>query len=307
MPATSAAAQDAPVVARIPLPHPDAQTVFDGQFAVTNDAIWIADARGSYLVRVDVATNRISEVQIEPPDLSAGDAGLWMISPVGEAPGPQTITLSRVDLKTGRVSFAMSLPGGSRLAVGLGGVWVTDGELRLLGPTNLKVLRQFRVDGNTIEVACGALWNWASSPDYLHPWRLQRLDPLNGRVLEQISLPDAVIPGRLQEIAGLCWTTTYSGLLGIEPGHGISVTTSTGPGGRPQIAGTSVWSWSADGVIQRIDTRTGMSIGNAWRLPEQDLHSDPKGQPDWRLLSAGGSLWLLGGNEIVRYRIPTGG
>lgn len=72
-----------------------------------------------------------------------------------------------------------------------------------------------------------------------------------------------------------------------------------------QMAGDTLWNTTASGLIQRIDPRTGAATGEAWQLPAEDLHRDPKGQADWRLLSAGGSLWLLGGDRIVRYDIPT--
>jgi len=285
------------------MPHPDAQTAFDGQIAVTQEAIWVADARGSYLVRVDVATNQITDVPIDPSVLAAGDAGLWMISPFDVAPQPLTVSLSQVDLTTGRPRLMATIPSAGRLAVGLGGVWVADGELRLLDVTTRKVLRHFAYDGVGIQVACGALWSWATATDEQHPWLLQQLDPSDGRVVVQVSLP-ALDRLKLDEIDGLCWTTNGAALLGIQPGQGLALTTTTASA--VQIAGTTVWGWTPDGLVQRIDPRTGHAAGPTWRLPAQDLRTNAKGAPDWRLLSAGGSLWLLAGDEIVRYEVPTG-
>ena len=297
----------APVVARISLPHPDAQTADEYQVAVTDDAIWIAGGgRESALTQVDVATNQVaSDVRIEPALLSAAGSGLWMLSPWGFIPGPASMDLSRVDLQTGQPQLVAEVPANLRMAVGQAGVLLADGELRLLDAASGEVIRV--IDGqppNGISVACGALWGWDLPPSENDlQWTLSRLDPETGQRLDQIHLPDGVHQG-LTEIDGLCWTNAGSDLYGISPRDG-SVITSTVPGtDKIQMAGGTMWSTSASGLIQRVDPRTGAPMGEAWQLPPEDQHRDPKGQPDWRLLSAGGSLWLLGGDRVVRYDIP---
>jgi len=293
--------REAKVIARIPLPHPYAQTA--GDIAVTSEAIFIANySDGSfYLARVDVATNQISDVVVDPPALAIGDGAVWMVSPVGGAPTPPSVTLSRVDVRTGEPRVVAEMDFADRLAVGLGGVWVADGELRLLDAESGAVTRVLPWSAIGLQVACGELWGWDLSSDEQDPrWLLDRLDPLTGNVLEQFALPDGVAP-RLVEIDGWCWTNTQCDLYGVAPGEELIITQSVGP---TQFAGSAVWSATERGVVQRLDPRTGDGLRDPWQLPEQDLHVDPKGRPDWRLLATGGSLWLLGGDQIVRYDIP---
>lgn len=294
---------DAQVIARIPLPHPNAQTTFGQQIAVTDEAIWIGDYFGEHLMRVDLATNRISaDVAIEPPLLATGDGALWMLSPWGGAPGPPTMSLSRVDLETGATHLVAELPPAGGLAVGLGGVWLADGDLRLIDPASGSVIRRLPVFQFGISVACGELWSWdLSSAAAEMAWLLDRLDPLSGEVLEEIALPEGLTVG-LVEIDGLCWTQTGSALFGIKPGEGLVIRTRDGS---PQIVGDTVWHVTTRGRVQRLDPMTGSRSGPVWQLPQGDLHVDPKGGADWKLLSAGGSLWVLGGDEIVRYAVPT--
>jgi hypothetical protein len=293
--------RDAQVLARIPLPHPDVQTAIPEEVAVTDQAIWVADARSSHLVRIDLATNRVSaDVAIEPAILAAGAAGLWMLSPWGEAPSPPTVDLSRVNLESGGVQVVAHIPTSGSLAVGLGGVWVMDDLLRLYDSATGHLLRQLPAAGLGVDVACGALWTWQPGGEQTG-WLLERLDPATGHPLAQIPLPDGV-DFNLSDFDGLCWTYGTGTLYGIAPDGSVVV---QAPAGQAQIAGGTVWAWTTGGVVQRLDPRTGQGTGPAWRLPQQDLHQDPKGMPDWRLLSAGGSLWLLAGDEVVRFAIPT--
>ncbi len=70
----------------------------------------------------------------------------------------------------------------------------------------------------------------------------------------------------------------------------------------PEVVGNSHWLTDKDGVISRVDPASG-AIVERWAIPARDLFLDPKGNPDWRLLSAGGDLWLLTGAEVVRFNI----
>ncbi len=306
-PLASVGPLEAVVVARIALPHPYAQTAFDDQVAVTDDAIWIASLGGeAMLTRIDVTSNQVaSDVTTGPALLSAGDVGLWMLSPWGGIPGPATMDLSRVDLQTGQPQLVAEVPPNVRMAVGQGGVWLADdGDLRLLDAASGEVIRAFGQPPNGISIACGALWGWDLPPSENDlQWTLSRLDPETGKRLDQIRLPDGVRQG-LTEIDGLCWTYAGGELYGISPRDGSVISSTVPRTSKLQVAGDTLWNTTASGLIQRVDPRTGTATGEAWQLPSEDLHRDPKGQADWRLLSAGGSLWLLGGDRVVRYDIP---
>jgi hypothetical protein len=293
------------IIARIALPLASAQTL-DIRAAAADEAIFLtAYAEGSaYLARVDLATNALTDIALDDlACLAAADEEVWMMSPCGALQGPPpSVSLSRVDVLTGQPSLVANLDSVSNFAFGLGGVWATDGELQLLDAASGAVIRRLPWSSIGPAVACGELWGWKQSADEQNPgWVLDRLDQLTGAILEEFVLPEVVLPG-LVEIDGRCWTNGVSNLYGIAPGKDLTVTPSVGP---TQFAGSTVWSTTERGVVQQLDPMTGDAVGAAWQLPAQDLHLDPKGRPDWRLLSAGGSLWLLSGNEIVRYRIPT--
>ena len=300
--------REAEVIARVLLPHPYAQTAMSGETAVTDEAIFIASYSDglSYLTRIDVASARVSDVALDSlAGLDTDNGAVWILTPWGALQtNPPSVSLGRVDVLTGEPRFVTEVASASGFAFGLGGVWVADGELRLLDAESGAVIRVLPWSAMGVAVACGELWSWDSSSDEQNPgWLLDRLDPLTGEVVEEFALPDRIESG-LVEIEGTCWTRANSDLYGIAPGGGgdLVVTRSVGT---TQFAGPTVWSTTERGVIQRLDPTTGDAMGDAWQLPLEDLHLDPKGQGDWRLLSAGGSLWLLGGDRIVCYAIPT--
>jgi hypothetical protein len=307
---------EAAVIARIQLPTGAGQTPATQQVAVTDDAIWIAgEGRYTHLVRVDVAGNRVtSDVVIDPALLATGDGQLWMLSPWGVVPDTASLNVSRVDLVTGVPEPITSVTSACGLAVGLGGTWVVDGVLFLVDPASGRIVRALSARATSVDVACRELWTWEPAVEQrAMGWLLRRIDARTAITLERIALPEAVETD-LTEIDGMCWTVGGGELFGIAPGRGLVTHTQTaeagteGAGvaaGAAQIAGASVWSTTPSGLVQRIDPLTGAAVGEMWRLPEADLHVDPKGNADWRLLSAGGNLWLLGGDQLVRYDIPT--
>jgi hypothetical protein len=293
------------VLARIALPLPSAQTQGIG-VAVTDEAIFLtAYSDGSaYLARVDLATNEVTDIALDDlACLAAAGGAVWMMSPCGALQGPPpSVSLSRVDLGTGQPRLVVELDSVSAFAFGLGGVWAADGQLLLLDGESGAVMRRIPWSSFGLQVGCGELWGWSQSPDERNPgWLLDRLDPLTGDVLEEFVMPDTVSPS-LVEIDGVCWTHGPSDLYGVAPGADLVVRESVGA---TQFAGATSWTTTERGVVQQLDPTTGDVWGDAWQLPPQDLHLDPKGRPDWLLQSAGGSLWLLGGDQIVRYAIPT--
>ncbi len=303
-PTATDAPRVAPVIARIPFAHSDAQTAFDYQTAVTDGAIWVADARGFYLVRVDIATNRVnSTVPIEPSALFTGDGALWTLSPVDVIPGPDRITISRVDLLTGAVRAVGSRPYGSAGAAGLGALWLIIDHLEKIDPKTLEVRATFSALGTVIQVACGALWAWQDVGPGLVT--LDQLDPETGQVMMKLGMGDDAQSGGLHEADGSCWTQSAGMLLRIQRGSGMVARVPAGTYGRVQVAGDTFWTWDSDGTIQQLDPATGKNVGPVCQVPGEDTFTNPKGGPDWRLLSAGGSLWLLNGAEVVRFDIST--
>lgn len=301
----STVALDPTTIARIALPHAGTQTAF--QVAVSHDRIWIVSpADGGHLVGIDTTLNTVaSDVPIAPANLVTGDAGVWMVSPFGVAPEPESIDLIRVDEVTGEPLLVVEHPFADRLAVGLGHVWLGNStHITKVDPDSGAEIATFPIAPLRLTVACGELWAWMLADGDEGRWTLRRLDPLSGEVLDEIVSAVGIGAGPV-EIDGRCWVPYDDTLLEIVAGRGIVATVDIQPAGHTQIAGGALWSVRAANVIQRIDPTTGEGVGSLWQLPEGDLHEYPQGSPDWRLLSAGGSLWVLGAEWLVRYDIPT--
>lgn len=290
---------------RVPLPYPDPQTVEPA--AVTADAIWILDGGQRHLVRIDLASGRVTSViATEPGLLAASDDEVWLLAAAGPVAGGTT--LWRADPATGRLVAAAFLPPAAGVAAGLGAVWAAgeDGVLRKLDPRTGRVLASPPLRATSVLVACGGLWAYRIAA----PSHWQRLDPVTLQVLEDVPAADAP---NMAEVAGGCWTmlgTNGGGsgpidvqLARLEPGHGI-VERSPRLDRRVQATADGFWTWTVDGAIQRLDPATGAGVGPVWQLPAQDVATSGVQSPDWRLLTAGGSLWLLNGAELVRYEIP---
>ena len=300
-PAPTPSAVDVEIIARIPLPHPDAQTAFDDQVGVAHDAIWTLSHNGTNLVQISTIRNEVvSDVSVTPSGLAVGDGDIWTVDPWGAIPGPKQMELNLVDPATGEPRLVAEIAPNADIAVGLGGVWVAGEDLELVDPPSGEVIRRLPASVVRINVACGSLWTWQLTAD--SSWELERLDPENGDVLDQFGLPDGVRQ-QLVEIDGMCWAHDATHLYGIAPNQPVRVIDPHVFDLR--IAGDTVW--SLDGrFLQRIDPMTGEDVGPRWRLPADDVRVvNTKIGADWQLLSAGGSLWLLRNDEIIRYAIPT--
>jgi hypothetical protein len=293
---------EAVVIARIPLPQPAPQTALEHQTAVTNDAIWVQGASGRQLARIDLATNRVTAtIPIEPSALVAGDGQLWSISPVDVAPEPPAITLSRIDLATGAVREVAQIPSASTLAVGLGAVWVIAvTDLIKIDPTTGRTLATWPTLARDVFVGCGAVWNFgfSESGSFMAPVDVEA-GP--GGVVGTLPLTLQFRPNMFGS-ADSCWLVDD---YGVHPFVGGELAEPVLPAccGELAVVGNSLWLTAPDGLISRVDAATG-AVLERWAIPAQDLFLDPKGNPDWRLLSAGGNLWLLTGAEAIRFEIP---
>lgn len=292
---------EAVAIARIPLPQPAPQTALEHQTAVTNDAIWVQGASGRQLARIDLAMNQVTAtVSIEPSALGFGDGQLWSFSPVDVAPEPPAITLSRIDLTTGAVSEVAQIPSASGFAVGLGAVWVIAlTDLVKIDSTTGRKLATWPTLASEVFAGCDAVWTFGHSESGSF---MAQVDAASG--------PGGVVgtlPETLQLRPRMFGSGDSCGLVddyGIHPFVGGELADSS-PACclKPAVVGNTLWLSAEDGVISRVDPATG-AIVEEWAIPPQDLFLDPKGHPDWRLLSAGGDLWLLTGAELVRFDIP---
>lgn len=292
----------AEVIARIPLPNPDIQTVMPEQVAVTDRAIWSAGLSGSELLQISTASNRVvTDVPVEYPRLVAGDGQVWALSPWGVAPGPKTVTVSRLDPASGRPQIVAEVPYADRLAVGAGGIWLgggADGDLRLLDPETGQLVRRLPVQHVDISAACGSLWTWTLDGE---AWTLRRIDPESGEVLDAYSSIDGT--NELVEINGECYAYGRYSISHIRP-NSVSQTVKLVAPGTLYVTPGSAWLLDDD-MVRQIDPITGRGIGQSWRLPSEDLRIvNSKIGADYQLLTADGSLWLLRNDALIRYAIP---
>jgi hypothetical protein len=290
----SASVIAAPVVVRIGLPDPDTQAPFADQLAVTNGAIWIElETRPVRLLRVDTELNRITAIVdlAQPVGLfSDGDGGLWAVGPWGGAPGPSHYTVSRVDLDTGQLTDVATVPP-LDLAVGLGSIWVADldGLRRFDVRTGaLKGTIDLRVD--TVQVACGAIWGWDADS-----MAMERVDPITEATTSYLG------PGPVYAYHGGCYRWAAGGLRPVDSTEPGLDRVNTGP---PDLVfdGRSFWGRPAR-ELQRYDPIASMPIGPRWSLDPRELVYPTKVGVDAKILAAGGSIWLIRADEVVRYDI----
>jgi hypothetical protein len=313
-PSPSPAYQRASVIARVTVPHPDPQAPFLTELAVTDNAIWLLDAAGRYLVRIDLKSNEVTAVA--PADLAtlvSGDGRLWSVGPqVGAGgPAPPSFTLTRLNPDSGIVEFTAQIPVGL-VAAGLGAVWdlqvspmfTVNGDvsssLVKVDPDNGRVLATWPVQGQSVFVACGMLWTfgWSESGAFM-----QRIDPATGRGSSVATFPEN--PEGAPAMAGSggsCSLVTSDGTQQMVAGQ-FSDPLPGPPGSALIVVGDALWVTTPGGLIGPYDPTAGNAAAE-WLLPAVDLAVNAKGLPDWLLTSAGGNLWLLNGREAVRYNVP---
>jgi hypothetical protein len=290
----------AEIVSRITLPYPGEstpepwpQTPEREHVVVTADALWII-VNFQHLVRVDLASNQVSAVESVafPVRPSFGGAGLWLYGPTDAAPITRS-RLIRVDQASGALS---SFPWGElvdRMAVGRDGVWVIRSQrLYKLDPRTTDELGSVPTSAWNFRTGCGELWVIDDDAD-------------GNEFMLRIDQETLQVAGRLDVVGqpvaseGRCWLFG-DGLFELTDETLSSVTSS------PLInAADSFWVELGSNRIQRYDPVAAAPTGPRWQLDSDDLRPSVKGESDWLLVSAGGSLWLLNRDQLIRYDIPT--
>lgn len=306
-PSASPWALDAHVVARIELPYPgdgipppDAQTPPNGWVAVTRTDAWVVVGEaGDHLVRIDLGANAVTGVvSAGMPVLPiAGRTGVWLWGPVGVGPSPPSKVL-RVDETTLELeAFELAVPA-TRMVVGEDAIWaLASDRLLKLDPENVEEIGSVPTAAWDLTSACGAIW----VTDYVDAANserglLARVDESTMKIRDPIEVPAGVLFGA----AGRCWYR--SGIVLSELQGRELADVRIGP---TLVVGDAFWTTPTPGWIQRLDPLTGADVGPIWRLDPADTRPNADGISDWRLLSAGGSLWLLNWDRLVRYDIST--
>jgi DNA-binding SARP family transcriptional activator/streptogramin lyase len=236
--------------------------------------VWVGsdDARtisaldiGSRTVRAVVGTGSF------PSDIASGEGALWALD-------REHGTVLRVNRATAMVERRIDVGAGApfvhdrsvldpwSLAVGAGGVWVTDGSAMLvqIDPRRGRVIR--RIDAGDalhgVAVAAGAVWT-IGGPSA----SVLRIDPRRGTVSDRIRIVsrsdyDAPYPIQIEAGEGAVWvlSANTATVSRIDPRRReVTATVPVGAEHLPRrlaVGDATVWVAGGDGALVRIDTRT---------------------------------------------------
>jgi hypothetical protein len=237
------------------------------------------------------------------------DGGLWVSSwpTSAQSCGPACwaeATTFHVDTVTGNVSKRRAAT--YLLGAADDGIWVATGKvIQRLDPSTAVVLSSTPWTGSgEPRIGCGSLWSLTPGAQAS---TLAQIDLKSGAVLGT-SVLDPTVGFGPTFAQGQCWM--MSGSAGASAGATTLVWLN--PDGTTQAtfeyAGKSIvsldrefWLYSSDGQMRRIDATSGSTFGAAYTLPVRPPNDDP----EW-LFSASSSLWLIEGNQLVKFDVLTG-
>ena len=246
--------------------------------ALAGDGLWVGSDRSRTLSRIDASTRAVSQVVAPgsfPTDLAFGDGGAWVLDGVGArllkvSPGygsvARRITLDRARARSYLPEDRSVLDNPWSLAVGLGGVWVTDGSSRLvwIDPATGRLKERIDVGQrlNGVAVGEGAVWTIGGRAA-----AVSRVDPQAGRVTDRIPIVsrprrESPYPIAIEAKGGSVWVldANVARVTRIDARErGVTATIPIGVDRRPLRLGVgsgAAWVANGDGTLSRIDADT---------------------------------------------------
>jgi DNA-binding SARP family transcriptional activator len=240
--------------------------------AAERDTVWAVTVNSSALVGIDTGTRSITRtvpLRMTPAAVAIGEGAVWVADGRrGELariePGYETVSAriplhrsSRSDGGGNRSSLAAT-----SVAVGEGGVWVTDGSPRLarVDPatrqvTSLDAGRPLR----DVAAGAGAVWAISASPP-----SLVRVDPATGKVTDRLAIvaregEEAPSPVSVAVGDDAVWVLNgnTATVTRVDPEtRGVTDTVAIGVDRVPNTiatAGRRVWVANDDGTLSRLD------------------------------------------------------
>lgn len=244
------------IVARISVPSGA------GSVAVGEGAVWTTGR--SALARIDLSDNRVTgTVEVGAPQgLAVGEGAVWVANLAGNG------TLSRVDPKTMRVVASIKVPPlpdddlplpqqPGQVAVGQGGVWVTDtrvGTVSRLDPkANRFTLTMSRVgpDSRGLAIGEGSIW-------VVGDFDVSRADP-GRRLPDTLQIGDNPSPSDVAVGLGSVWISDMRNdtLTRVDPDTNRPTTAIQLPESPLGVAVGfgAVWVVGRGGLLSRVDER----------------------------------------------------
>jgi branched-chain amino acid transport system substrate-binding protein len=248
------------------------------RLARADNGVWVGGDRSRTISRIDPRTHGVAQVVAPdtfPTDIAIGDGGAWVVDGVSArllkiSPGYGSVA-RRVTLDEARAQSYFPenrsvLDNPWSLAVGLGGVWVTDGSSRLIrvDPATGRVRGKIDVGQrlNGVAVGAGAVWTIGGRAA-----AVSRLDPRTGRVTDRIPIVsrprrESPYPIAIEAKDGSVWVlnANVARVTRIDAHErGVIATIPIGVDRRPlrlAVGSGAAWVANGDGTLTRIDAGT---------------------------------------------------
>ncbi|MGH2949870.1 MAG: hypothetical protein ACRDPC_27020, partial [Solirubrobacteraceae bacterium] len=240
-----------------------------GRVAVDRGLAWVGGDDSGTVSAIDTRTRRLVRtvaVGLFPTDIAAAAGSVWVID-------AGTGRLARIDAAYGRIreTARVLAPSGAdrfelettAVAVGAGGVWITDGSERLVrvDPETAATTAAIETGQPLVGVAAGAGAVWAISGEAA---QVLRIDPATNAVTNRIDIVDdprleSPFPIAVAAAEGAVWVLNgnTAAVTRIDPRSlGIVTTVRIGVERVPaQIAADERAAWVAngDGTLTRVD------------------------------------------------------
>ncbi|HKP21350.1 MAG TPA: protein kinase [Thermoleophilaceae bacterium] len=242
-----------------------------GNVAVGDGGVWILDNENKTVSRLDPETKKVTETfdtPSVPSELAVGEGAVWIGNSGGSGPTNATVSISRMDPRSGKITRTLRLRGDRedgvfpvagtpRVAVGAGAVWAInlDGSVSRIDPDSGRLVATIETKANAWTIAAGDEGVWFLGLE--GPAAAVKIDPHTNRVTRSIRIGATELRG-IAVGGGSVWVAASGeGLLWrIEPERdAITRTIDVGRGVSFVAYGEgSVWTGNyVDGTVVQVD------------------------------------------------------